>query len=178
VFDAVRAAYVFQLPGLEEDVFACVLSLRHPNVSSSLVVSTFRLEVVPDPNAAALAEATAADAAAATAAAASATGGSTANTSSSAVAAAAAAAATGGVLTAADLALFNPLVNPRIVFVAALPSLMISGYPGGSAKALSDFKAVVVAGAALDGPAWVEAVPLNGTRFTVNATVCSRCGVA
>ena len=173
VFDAVRSAYVFQLPGLEEDVFACVLSLRHPNVSGSLVVSTFRLEVVPDPNAAALAEAAAADAAAATAAAASATGGSTANASSSAVAAA----ATGGVLTAADLALFNPLVNPRIVFVAALPSLMISGYPGGSAKALSDFKAVVVAGAALDGPAWVEAVPLNGTRFTVNATVCSRCGV-
>jgi hypothetical protein len=142
VFDAVRGSYTFQIFPSLPDTYLALLSIRHPNLSNSFNLTKFHLAVVPNP-------ATAAAAAAANA---------SATTDSSAV-------------TAASLALFNPLVNPRVSFVVSLPDVVVARYAGGSAKALSDFNAVVAAKAALDGASWVQAALLPGTSLIVNATV-------
>jgi hypothetical protein len=142
VFDAVRGSYTFQIFPSLPDTYLALLSLRHPNLSNSFNLTTFHLALVPNP-------ATAAAAAAA-------------NASSAAASTA---------VTAASLALFNPLVNPRVSFLVVLPDVVVARYAGGGAKALADFNAVVAAKGALDGASWVQATLLPGTSLSINATV-------
>jgi hypothetical protein len=142
VFDAVRGSYTFQIFPSLPDTYLALLSLRHPNLTNSFNLTKFHLAVVPNP---------------ATAAAAAAANASAAGDSS--------------VVTAASLALFNPLVNPQVAFVVSLPDVAVPQYAGGSAKALADFKLVVAAKGALDGASWVQAAVLPGTTLAINATV-------
>jgi hypothetical protein len=74
-------------------------------------------------------------------------------------------------VTAASLALFNPLVNPRVSFVVTLPDVVVTRYAEGGSKALADFSAVVAAKGALDGASWVQATLLPGASLSINATV-------
>lgn len=120
-----------------------MLSLRHPNLTSSFVVKTFQLAVVPNPALAAAATTT--------------------NTSTTTAAT--------STVTAASIALFNPLVNPRFDFVATFNRLSAVSYPGGSTQALDTFKTIVAANAVVDGPKWVVASVLALTPLKINATV-------
>lgn len=82
----------------------------------------------------------------------------------------------GGATTAvmaASVALFNPLVNPRLMFSVALPFLSTNSYSGGQVKLLADFNIIVSSNAGLDGPAWVESNVTNSTPVTIQATVSS-----
>lgn len=74
-------------------------------------------------------------------------------------------------VTAASLALFNPLVNPRLGCTVTLPRITLSTYIGGSSKLLRDFNSIVASNAALDGPAWVQSSLTNSTPVTISAAV-------
>lgn len=75
-------------------------------------------------------------------------------------------------VTAADVALFNALVNPRVSFVAAFPRLSVAGF-GGEAKLLAAYSAILAANGLLDGPNWVQAALVNSSSgtTTINTTV-------
>jgi hypothetical protein len=156
IFNAFRGAYEINVWPQVEQPYLAVLSLRHPNISSSFRAFTFRLTAVTDPDA--LEARAAAEAAAAAAAAAL-----TAKAAPSAAATAAAAAAAAGPV-------FNPLLQPRVALAVELPGLDAAAY-GGAPKVLADFKAIVASTAVLDGPDWVVA-NLTGTKpVAINATV-------
>jgi hypothetical protein len=74
-------------------------------------------------------------------------------------------------VTTASIALFNPLVNPRLVFSVALPFFSTTSHSGGQVKLLADFNTIVSSNAGLDGPAWVESSVTNSTPVTIQATV-------
>lgn len=121
------------------NTYLAVLSIRHPNISTSAAATFFHISAIVAPAPAA----------------ASAT-----NTTGTAAA-----------VTAATVALYNPLVNPRILCGVVLPRLAASSYTGGSSKLLADFAAVVSANAALAGPNWVQSSVVTSTPLTINATV-------
>jgi hypothetical protein len=155
IFNAFRGAYEISVWPQVEQVYLAVLSLRHPNISSSFRVFTFHLAAVTDPEVlAARAAAEAAASAAATTAAAKPT--------TAAASAAAAVAAAGPVL--------NPLLQPRVVLAVTLPALDAAAY-GGRAKVLADFKTIVAGTAVLDGPEWVLANLTSTKPVIINATV-------
>lgn len=145
VFNAFKGAYTFQLPPSSLDTYLAIITIRHPNVSTSFAMSQFNITVVP--NAAAAVDTSV-------------------NSSSTAATA------------AAPMVLFNPLVNPKLVFSVTLPYLAAATYSGGQSKLLADFNGIVAGNAGLDGPAWVESSVFNSAPVTIQATVsgCSQCG--
>ncbi|WIA22988.1 hypothetical protein OEZ86_009906 [Tetradesmus obliquus] len=64
-----------------------------------------------------------------------------------------------------------PLNASITTYQVSMPDVVVARYAGGSAKALSDFTAVVAAKAALDGASWVQAAALPGTTLVINATM-------
>jgi hypothetical protein len=142
VFNSFKGAYDFQLQPTVVDTYLAVITIRHPNVSSSFVLTTFHISVSPNPVAAA--------------------GDAASNTSTAAGTAA---------VTAASVALFNPLVNPRLVCSISLPRLLATSNTGGPSKLLADFNSIVTSNALLAGPTWVQSSLTRDSPVTVNATV-------
>lgn len=155
IFNAFQGLYQIKLLPPTEQPYLAVLSMRHPNVSTSFRVVAFHVAAVTNPE---VAEAKAAAAAAA------------------AAAAVAAASGVGSASAAPSLAqlgpVFNPLTQPRVGLLVALPALTAAAY-GGEAKLVADFRAIVASNAALQGPEWVAASLVNSTPAVVNATVGS-----
>jgi len=150
VFNAFRGVYEIKVWPQLEQTYLAVLSIRHPNVSSTFRLVTFHLTAATSPDAA-LAAATAAAAATQTTTAASGAGSST--------------------PTLAQIGpVFNPLLNPQVRLVVTFPSIDAVAYGGGD-KVLADFRAIVAGTAALQGPEWVQAALVNTTPVVVNATV-------
>lgn len=81
---------------------------------------------------------------------------------------------TGSMATANQVVLFNPMVDPKLVFNIILPYLDATTYTGGQSKLLADFNSIVATNAALDGPAWVESSISNSMPVTILATVSNR----
>lgn len=141
VFSTLTGAYSFQFRAGTPDNYLAVVSIRHPNISTSPVAAFCHIAAVVN---------------VATAAPATPAFNATASTAT---------------VTAASLAIFNPLANPSISCGVSLPRLSASTYAGGSSKLLADFGAVVAANAVLDGPNWVQASVVNATPAVLNATV-------
>lgn len=149
MFNAFRSAYEVKVWPQAQAAYLALLSLRHPNVSSSFRLAAFRLTAAPDPELAA---------APAPGAATSTTSGGTTSTTTTTL--------------AAPGPVFNPLLHPRINLVVAFPKVgSASEYGGGPTKLLGDFRAIVASTAALTGPDWVVASLIASTPATVNATV-------
>lgn len=132
--------------------YLALMSVRHPNMSGSFALLQFRVAAAVNPASIV-----------APPAASSAT-----NTSSTTSSSAAA------TVTAADVALFNALVNPRVSFVASFPRVSVAGF-GGEAKLLAAYGAILAANGPLDGPNWVQAALVNSSSgaTAINTTVRS-----
>lgn len=146
VFNAFRGTYEIKVWPQAQQTYLAVLSLRHPNVSTSQRLVTFRVTAALNPEAAVAAPGA---------------GGGTTTTGGGASAA----------LLAAAGPVFNPLLNPRISMVVTFPAMDATTYGGGAPKLLADFSAIVAATAALVGPEWVVVKYVNTTPATLNATV-------
>lgn len=157
MFNAFRSTYEIKVWPQAQGSFLALLSLRHPNVSSSFRLAAFRLTAAPNP------EAPPPAASSAPTASAPATAGGATST------------ATAAALLAAAGPVFNPLLHPRISLVATFPAVSAASYGGGTTKLMADFRAIVAFTAALTGPDWVIANLTNAAPATVNATVRCAC---
>lgn len=153
IFNSFRGVYEVKVLPQVEQLYLAVLSIRHPNITTSFRAVTFHVTATQNPDVLAAAAAVAAAAATSTS--------STSTTSGSTT------------LTAAQIGpVFNPLTHPTVSLLVMLPRLTAAVY-GGASQVLADFTSIVTSTAVLDGPEWVVASLVNSTPVTVNATVCA-----